>query len=215
MDITGQASIDSALSPHESVSFARFGGFCAILAGATGFLYSVAFVLVARANPALGEQLAALFLLLGGLLGSAALVAVYERVRRHGAQAGFALWALLLGLVSALGTAIHGGYDLANVINPPATRVDLPSAIDPRGLLTFGVAGLATLTFAWLIRQGAGLPRGLGGLGFVLGVLLVIVYLGRLIVLDADSPAIVLPAVLAGFAVNPAWYIWLGRSLLT
>jgi hypothetical protein len=34
-----------------------------------------------------------------------------------------------------------------------------------------------------------------------------------LIVLDATSPAVVVPAVLSGVVVNPAWYIWLGLEL--
>ena len=38
-------------------------------------------------------------------------------------------------------------------------------------------------------------------------------YLGRLIVFDASSPLILVPAVLNGFVVGPAWYIWLGLSL--
>jgi hypothetical protein len=65
----------------------------------------------------------------------------------------FALWAALLGIGAALGTAAHGGYDLANAVNPPSVSADfhsglsaLPNQIDPRGLFTFGVAGLAVFT---------------------------------------------------------------------
>ena len=68
--------------------------------------------------------------------------------------------------------------------------------------------------FAWLIRRGRLLPGGLGTLGWVLAVLLVALWLGRLIVLDATSPVIVVPALLAGFLAGPAWYLWLGRALL-
>jgi hypothetical protein len=39
-------------------------------------------------------------------------------------------------------------------------------------------------------------------------------YLGRLIVLDPTSPVILVPALLNGFLVNPALYIWLGLALL-
>jgi hypothetical protein len=48
----------------------------------------------------------------------------------------------------------------------------------------------------------------------LLGVLLLALWLGRLIVLNADSPVIAVPALLAGFLVGPAWYLWLGRALL-
>jgi hypothetical protein len=46
--------------------------------------------------------------------------------------------------------------------------------------------------------------------GYVAALLLLILYLGRLIVLDATSPVVMVPAVLSGFAANPTWYIWLG-----
>ena len=195
-----------------SKSFERFAGLCAILAGVVGFLYSVAFIVISRPAPELGGLLSALFLLLGGLLSTAALAAVYARLRE--ADAAFALWALLLGLVGAVGAAIHGGYDLSNALHPPATpNLDLPNAIDPRGLLTFGVAGIAMFVVAWLMGRGGGFPKGLGYLGYALAVLLVVIYLGRLIVLQAASPLIVAPALLTGFIVNPAWYIWLGLVL--
>jgi hypothetical protein len=35
-----------------------------------------------------------------------------------------------------------------------------------------------------------------------------------LIVLDAASPLVLLPAALTGFVANPAWYVWLGLVLL-
>jgi hypothetical protein len=189
-----------------SVSYARFAGVCAVLAGAAGFLYSVAFV-VLRSAP-----LSAVFLLLGGLLGMAALVGVYGRLRTT--DADFAMWGLLLGVAGALGAAVHAGYDLANAVNPPATvNVDLPSQIDPRGLLTFGVAGLGVWVVAWLMLRGNFFPRGLAYLGYLGAVLLIGTYLARLIVLDATSPLVLGPALLAGFIVNPAWYIWLGITL--
>jgi hypothetical protein len=196
------------------ISFARFGGICAILAGVAGFCYSVSFVIIDHISSSASDKLSALFLLLGGAVGSAALVALYERLRRDGADSGFLLWALLLGLVSALGSAIHGGYDLANALHTPASNPDLPSGIDPRGLLTFGLAGVAALTFATLIRRSPDLPRNFGTLGLVLGALLVIIYLGRLIILSAHNPVIVIPAVITGFVVSPIWYVWLGRLLL-
>jgi hypothetical protein len=64
------------------------------------------------------------------------------------------------------------------------------------------------------MSRGGGFPRGLVMLGYLSGVLLVLIYLGRLIVLDATSPFVLGPAALEGFVVNPVWYIWLGRTLL-
>ncbi len=203
---------DRAGVPWTDAAFGDFGGLCALLAGASGFLYSVAFVILKRTTPALGDTLSALFLLLGGLFATAALLALRERLAAH--APAFATWALLLGLAAALGSCIHGGYDLANAINPPATvNADLPSQIDPRGLLTFGIAGIAVLTFAGLGRLGGVLPRGLTWLGYATGVLLIWIYLARLIILDATNPLVVVPALLAGFLANPAWYLWLGLTL--
>lgn len=54
-----------------NTSFDKFAGWSAILAGLSGFLYSVSFI-VLRDN-----LLSALFLMLGGLFSTAALTALY------------------------------------------------------------------------------------------------------------------------------------------
>jgi hypothetical protein len=188
-------------------SFERFAGCGALLTGISGFLYSISFI-VLRDN-----LLSALFLLLGGLFSIPALTGLYQRLRAT--DAGFALLGLLFSLSAALGSAIHGGYDLANALHPPAAlNTDLPNPIDPRGLLTFGAAGLGLFLLAWLMTQEMTFPRGLAYLGYISATLLVILYLARLIILQATSPAIVIPALLEGFLVNPLWYIWLGLNFI-
>ncbi len=198
-----------------SLSFEKYAGLKAILAGISGFLYAVAFIIIARSNPALGGRLSALFLLLTGLLTLAPLGALYLRFKDK--EGGFALVALLFGVAGAVGMAIHGGYDLANAINPPAASAaalaGLPSQVDPRGLLTFGASGLALFLISWLISVTGKLPRGLAYLGYVSATLSVVLYLGRLIVLNPENPAILWPALLNGFVANPVWYIWLGVAL--
>jgi hypothetical protein len=193
-------------SSLRSAPFERFAGVCAVLAGVAAFFYAVAFIGLQN------DLLSGLFLMLTGLLSTAALVAVYERLRET--DTAFALFALLLGIAGAVGSAVHGGYALANTINPPPSVPDLPNPVDPRGLLTFGVAGIALFVVAWLITRGGQFPKGLGYLGYTSGVLLVALYLGRLIVLDPTRPAILAPALLNGFLVNPAFYLWLGLALL-
>jgi hypothetical protein len=187
----------------KSASFERFAGLLAILAGISGFLYS------------LGGLLSALFLMLGGLLASAIAVALYERLRAT--DESFALWALALGVIGAAGSAIHGGYDLANAINVPesnaAALANLPNQVDPRGLLTFGVAGLGILVASGLIVRSGQFPRNLGLLGYLLGFLLVIIYLARLIILDPTNPLVVAAVLPTGFILNPLWYLWLGLTL--
>lgn len=200
----------------KAIVFDRVAGLCAVLAGLVGLCYSVSFVIIARSNSQLGAVLSALFLLLGGILSSLVMVALYRRLRES--DPGFAGWALLVGTLAALGSALHGGYDLANALHPiplvtAAGAASVPSQIDPRGLLTFGLAGIALFVFSWLIVRSQRLPRGLGYLGYLLGVLLIIVYLGRLIILAPSNPLVLGPAALTGFILNPLWYIWLGISL--
>jgi hypothetical protein len=153
--------------------------------------------------------------MLGGLLASAVVVALYERLRAT--DESFALWALALGVIAAAGSAIHGGYDLANAINVPesnaAALANLPNQVDPRGLLTFGVAGLGVLVASGLIVRGGQFPRNLGLLGYLLGFLFIVIYLARLIILDPTNPLVVAAVLPTGFIINPLWYLWLGLTL--
>lgn len=191
-------------------SFLTLGGACAVVAGVATFLYSVAFVVLKAAT------LYSLLQLVGSLAATVALVALYERLRET--DPGLALWLVLAGVVAGIGSAIHGAYDLSNALNPPRADVladaNLPNLVDPRGFLTFAVAGLALLAASWLMSRTAGFPVPLAYLGYVLGLLMLLTWLARLIVLDATSPLVLLPAALTGFLANPAWYIWLGLVLL-
>jgi hypothetical protein len=188
-------------------SFEKFAGWAAVLAGISGFLYSIAFI-VLQSN-----LLSAVFLLLGGLFSASALTGLYQQLRQT--ESGFALLGLLFTLSAAVGSAIHGGYDLANTLHPPASlNTDLPNPIDPRGLLTFGIAGLGLFLLSWLMTHELRFPRGLAYLGVLSAILMIILYLGRLIILQATSLAIVIPALLEGCIVNPVWYLWLGLSLM-
>jgi hypothetical protein len=200
------ASTRVAHASAVSSSYERFAGACAVLTGLLGLVYSVAFV-VLKSVPLQSAALIGV-----GLLGIAALIGVYARLKEN--DATFALLAIVLGIAGGLGSAIHGGYDLANALHPPAQlNLDLPSAIDPRGMLTFGVAGLGLWVIAWLILRGTQFPKALGYLGYLTAALLIAVYLARLIVLDATSLLVVGPALLLGFVASPAWYIWMGVSL--
>lgn len=196
-----------------SRTFERFAGACAMLVALGGVGYAIAFVFAVRTAPRGADYASSLFLLGGGLVSAAVMIAVYQRIKAT--DPSFALLGLLLGVVGALGSSIHGGFDLAlNVKRPVGSVTNLPaSAVDPRGLLTFGFTALALLIISWLIVRGAPLPKGLGYLGFVGGILLIAVYLGRLIVLNPKSPGLLTAAVLSGFLVNPAWFLWLGWIL--
>ena len=89
-------------------AYERFAGVCAVLVGALTLLYSISFIIL------INEPLSSFCLLANGLLATAVLVALHERLRST--DGSFALWALLLGLAGAIGSALHGGYDLAAVL---------------------------------------------------------------------------------------------------
>ncbi len=193
--------------------FDRFAGFCAIATGLGAFAYAVAFVIIARFAPRFGAGLSWFLLLLVGLVTTPVLVALYHRL--SDTDRSFALWALLLGVIGAIGSAAHGGYEVANVIHPPAAAAPaLPTQIDPRGLLTFGVSGIGLFVFAWLVSRSPRFPKGLGTLGLAAAVLLILIYLARLIIVTSTNPVLLVPAVLSGFIFSPAWFIWLGLVLL-
>jgi len=197
-------------------SFDRLASASAYVAAVGGILYGFSFVVlyVGGRAPTLGLGLSSIFLQLGGLLASVVLVAIYQRV--HDVNQPLALWALSVGLFGALGSAVHAAYDLANVIHSPLpdllTASGYPNQVDPRGVLTFGFAGVSLFAFAWLIGQGTSLPRNLARLGYVLATLLVVIYLGRLIILDPTN-IIVRIALGLGVIVNTIWYVRLGGAL--
>lgn len=72
--------------------------------------------------------------------------------------------------------------------------------------------GLGLFLFSWLMTQERIFSRGLAYVGFLSAILMIILYSGRLIILQAINLAIVIPALLEGFIVNPLWYIWLGLT---
>jgi hypothetical protein len=188
--------------------FERVAGVCALLSAAMGLLYGVSFFFLRN------SMLNGLFLMLVSLLSLPVLTAIYRRVADS--DAGFALLSFLLVSVGAFGALIHGAYDLANVLHPPTGSVsaDFPNAVDPRGLLTFGVTGLGILLFSWLIGYSRRFKGGIHYVGYLAGILLLILYLGRLIILTPTNPVIAITALLSGFLVNPLWYVWLGIALL-
>ena len=194
-------------APHAPLSVQRAAGWAAIASAALGVLYAVAFLLLHR--PALSSAC----LLLGAIASTVVFVALQARVGTISPPA--AQWALLAATLGALGAMAHGGFDLANALHPPAgANPDLPNAVDPRGLLTFGLSGLGTLAFAALLLRDRRTPRALGWLGVLSALLSIALYLGRLVVLDPANALIAIPAVAEGFVVNPVWYAWLGMLLM-
>ena len=109
------------------------------------------------------------------------MIVVMTALYRHeprSSDASFALLAFALSAGAAAGSLIHGGYDLSNALHPPASlNTDLPSPIDPRGLLTFGIAGIGVFLWSWLMARNPAFPNGLRYLGYVSALLMIVLYL--------------------------------------
>ena len=197
--------------------FIRLAGAAAVGAGVAAFVYAVAFIglVVLDVAPRPGLILSAVALLVGSILTVVAFAGLYRHVLDG--DAGFALLALLLGALGGMGGVIHGGYDLAVAIHPPGGELgavaDLPNAVNPRGLLTFGVGGVAVIVAGLVVVRRGLLPRGLALLAYVTGALMIATYLGRLLILTPTDPLVAGPAAITGFVAAPTWLVWLGIAL--
>jgi hypothetical protein len=186
--------------------FRPFAANIAWAAAIGGVAYGLFFVIIGNRGAA------AALLMVGGILTAlilSGLAASVEAVHEEGAR-----WAALVGTIGAIGSAIHGGYDLANVIHPPDRDVlslaDYPNAVDPRGLATFGLVGLSFLIVATLMSRSDRYPTGLARVGQTLGVVMMVIYVGRLVILDPTNP-IVRVALAAGVISNTVFLAWLGN----
>jgi len=77
----------------------------------------------------------------------------------------------------------------------------------------FGATLHGGYDLAVLILRGGAFPRPLGYLAFLSAALLVFVYVGRLVILNPKSPGLLAGAVLAGYVVDPVWFVWAALSL--
>lgn len=177
-----------------------------ILAAVAALAYAYFFVVVKDV------LLYSISLTLLGLLTLKLFVVLYGRLKE--VHEGIARVAVTLAGVGAVGMLAHGGYDLANAINPPTgINTSLPSQVDPRGLLAFGLTGLGILKISYLMSKDKYFSKNLSFLGYVSGALLVLIYLARLTVLDPTNPLLLYPVLLNGFIAGPLWYLWIGLSL--
>ncbi len=199
-------------------SFERFGGLSAIIVGALSILYAIFYLVIARQNEALGALGSWMILSLSGIFSSAAFVALYLRLRPS--SEGFALWGLALGLFSSFATLTHGAYQALLLTTLPVAAdsqraaIELvrmvPSPIDPAGLGTFGLIGLASLVTGLIIIVGGRLPRALGYLAVVNAVLLIVLFFASA---AGAQTLILISGGLTSVIVGPVWWVWLGRAL--
>ena len=106
-------------------------------------------------------------------------------------------------------SAAHGTFEAIaieqNVILPAI------SSTDPRGLATFGLAGLWAFTLGLETVAGNGvLPRSLGWLAIVAGLDLIVLFFATV---AAYEGLILVSGGLASVILVPAFWIWTGRVL--
>jgi len=155
-------------------AFSRRAGFQAYLIAAFSLVYAVVFLVFVRNHPE-NTQAAALAsaLIAGG--GLAATIATTSAAARVGGDARW--WLTAIGVGYGLLSAAHGTFEAISI----EQNVILPaiSPTDPRGLATFGLAGLWAFTLGLETVAGNGvLPRNLGWLAIVAGLDLIVGGLG-------------------------------------
>jgi hypothetical protein len=194
-------------------SFQRFAGWSALAAAVAGITFTVAFSVVVREGERWAKWVSAVALTGGGLVAVPVLIALYALLRER--EAEFAFFGVLLGTIGALATATHGAFDIAGLskrIQPDLSTV--PNFVDPRGFATFGLTALALLVFGITGLRTGGLDRTVARLAVLAAVLLVVLYVGRLTVLDPEANVIKATALISGLLVNPAFFALFARSLL-
>ena len=199
-------------------SYARFGGLSAMMVGALSILYAVFYLIIAPRAEAVGTLGSWIILAVSGIFSSAAFVALYLRLRP--ASEGFALWGLVLGLFSSFATLAHGAWQalvlttLNSASQSQRVAIELvrmvPSPVDPAGVATFGVIGLASLVTGMIIIVSGRLPRTLGYLAVANAVLLITLYFATA---AGAQTLILLSGGLTSVIVGPIFWIWLGLEL--
>lgn len=186
--------------------FSRRAGFQAYLIAAFSLVYAVVFLGFVRSHPE-NTQAAALAsaLIAGG--GLAATIATTSAAARVGGDARW--WLTALGVGYGLLSAAHGTFEAIAIEQSVALPAISPT--DPRGLATFGLAGLWAFTLGLETVAGNGtLPRNLGWLAVGTGLDLIVLFIATV---AASENLILLSGGLASVILVPAFWIWTGRVL--
>jgi hypothetical protein len=190
--------------------FGRFGGISAVIVGVMSILYAIFYLVIAPQAQYIGTLGSWLILGTSGIFSSAAFVALYSRLRS--VSEGQALWAMLLGVASGLATLMHGVYEAMLVGAPqPASTAPPVSQVDPAGLASFFILGIAIFAFSRLMIGGGTLPKNLGYLGMFQALLVVVLFFANV---GGVQTLILISGGLASVIIGPLWWIWLGRQLL-
>ena len=137
----------------------------------------------------------------------------------------FAGWLSILAGVAGIGYAVAfvvlkdaGLSGLFLLLAPLLATAGLVAVFErvrgvDSGFATFGLTGVSVAILAWLAGRTPELPGWVRPVGLLLGVVLVVTWLARLIVLDATSPLVLGPALVAGL-LSPLFFLGLGVWLL-
>ena len=187
-------------------AFSRRAGFQAYLIAAFSLLYAVVFLGFVRNHPENTQAAALAWALIAGA-GLAATVTTTSTAARIGGDARW--WLTAIGVGYGLLSAAHGTF-AAVAVEQGIAASDL-SPTDPRGLATFGLAGLWALTLGLEVVAGnATLPRNLGWLAIISGIDLIVLYVAT--VAQAET-LILVSGGLASVILVPAFWVWTGRIL--
>jgi hypothetical protein len=194
-------------------AFRRVAAVSAAVAVVTSLLYSVTFAVVVRRGSHWAEWTSSTALLAGAL--AAIVVVLAARERFAGGEPQFAQLAVVLGLAGALGSAVHAAYDLAALAKPAESDALGLSPTDPRGFATFALTGLALGLFGVLGHAAGALSSRTRWIALMTAASLVVVFVGRLALLDPNRLVIKVLALACGVVLNPLVLAAFGRSFLT
>ena len=193
-------------------AFSRFAAASAGAAVVTSLVYSVTFAVVVRRGSHWAEWASSAALLTGSL--AAIVVVLAARERFAGREPQFAQLAVVLGLAGALGSAVHAAYDLAALAKPADSDGLGIAPTDPRGFATFALTGLALGLFGVLGHRAGALSVRTRAISLVTAASLVVVFVGRLALLDPNRFVIKVLALASGVVLNPVVLAAFGRSFV-
>ena len=186
--------------------FRRTASWSAFGIAALSLLYAVVFLGFVRTDAAntTASALANGFIGLSGSLATFTVIAVGDRV---GGAAG--RWLRVVGVGWALLSAAHGVFSALSAAQGLPTG-DI-SATDPRGLATFGLAGLWSMVLGLAIRSGTSFPRGLGIVALVNGVDLLVLFFATA---TGTGTLVLVTGGVASVILGPLQWAWIGRSMI-
>jgi len=188
------------------VRFRRAASWCAFGIAALSLLYAVVFLGFVRTDAAntTASALANGFIGLSGILATFVVIAVGDRVDGAAGR-----WLRVVGVGWALLSAAHGVS--AAVSDAQGLATSAVSATDPRGLATFGLAGLWSIVLGLAIRSGTSFPRGLGMVALVDGVDLLVLFLATA---TGAGTLVLVTGGLASVILGPLQWAWIGRAMI-